>query len=675
MGPYRLEAVLGEGGMGRVYVGRTPAGSAVAVKLVHRAYAADPAFRRRFEQEVATARRVQGLYTVPVVDADVQADEPWLATAYIPGPSLQHAVAEHGPLPVDATLSLIARVAEALQSIHAADVIHRDLKPSNVILTAEGPKVIDFGIARAADLTSITGTGVQPGTPAYMAPEHIRGQALTPAADVFALGVVANFAATGELAFGGGSAPAVIHRIVAQEPDLDGCAEPIRTIAAACLSKDPRQRPTPAEVIRQCHQAGTGMTERDAHTASLRPAAPSASPGPGTNTPPATPTEHDTGRPIAPAPPAVPPRTAQPRDAPTEVGPRPLTRRSRRNAGLAIGAVLAAVVLVVPWNTLNDDPERPSTSSQRAPAPPTPSLAATLSDGNNVADVAFSPDGKLLAASVFDDTSDARDGEVKLWDMAGRRQVATLSDQAKSISQVAFGPDGKLLATTSDDDTVRLWDVAGQRQVATLRGHTHTLTSVAFSPDGRTLASASEDDTVRLWNVTDHRPIATFTHPKGLYESVASVVFSPDGRTLATGNADGTVRLWNVAERRQAATLRGHTEAVRAVVFSPDGRFLASAGSDNTSRLWDVAKRQEVATLRGHDDHNLFPAVAFSPDGRTLAYNSQDDSAAITVKLWNLPSRRPIATLTTEAYSLAFSPDSRTLATNIRSSVNLWDIG
>lgn len=258
VGPYRLAAVLGAGGMGRVYLGHTPAGSAVAIKVVHQEYAADPSFRRRFEHEVASARRVQGLYTAPVVDADVEAAEPWLATAYVPGPSLQYAVTEHGPLPVDAALGLIAQIAEALQDIHSAEVVHRDLKPSNVILTPDGPKVIDFGIARAADLTSITGTDARPGTPAYMAPEHILGHTLTPAADVFALGVLANFAVTGQLAFGGGNDHAVTYRILELDPDLDGCPEPLRGIATACLDKDPNQRPTPTEVIQYCRQGTTG---------------------------------------------------------------------------------------------------------------------------------------------------------------------------------------------------------------------------------------------------------------------------------------------------------------------------------------------------------------------------------------------------------------------------------
>jgi WD40 repeat protein len=257
VGPYRLEAVLGGGGMGRVYLGRTPAGSPLAVKVVHQEYAADRSFRLRFEHEVATAQRVRGLYTATVVDADVTAGVPWLATNYIPGPSLQFAVTEYGPLPVDAAVELVAKVAEALQSIHAADVIHRDLKPSNVILTPDGPRVIDFGIARAAELTSVTNTDARPGTPAYTAPEHILGQPLTPAADVFSLGVLINFAATGQLAFGGND-HGLTYRIRELDPDLDGCPEPLRGIVTACLDKDPRRRPTPIDVIERCRHATTG---------------------------------------------------------------------------------------------------------------------------------------------------------------------------------------------------------------------------------------------------------------------------------------------------------------------------------------------------------------------------------------------------------------------------------
>ncbi|SDJ28361.1 Serine/threonine protein kinase [Actinokineospora alba] len=258
VGGYRLRACLGEGGMGRVYLSNTPGGRPIALKVIRAEYAADPAFRRRFEQEVATAQRVQGLYTAPVIDANPHSEQPWLATAYVAGPSLQQAVGVYGPLPAESVLILVAGVAEALQSIHAANVVHRDLKPSNVILAADGPRVIDFGIARAVDTTSVTQAGIRVGTPAFMAPEQVRGQPATPALDIFALGSLAVYAATGELPFGGGLDPAVPYRILEEEPDLATCPPQLRELVTRCLAKDPRQRPSPVQVIELCRQASTG---------------------------------------------------------------------------------------------------------------------------------------------------------------------------------------------------------------------------------------------------------------------------------------------------------------------------------------------------------------------------------------------------------------------------------
>jgi ABC-type phosphate transport system substrate-binding protein/predicted Ser/Thr protein kinase len=259
IGGYPVHGVLGDGGMGRVYLCSRPGdGSPVAVKVVRPEYAGDREFRRRFEQEVETARRVRGPYTVPVLDADVRAEQPWLATAFVPGPSLQQAVERDGPQRPAAVLLLVSEVAEALRAIHAAGVVHRDLKPANVIVSPSGPKVIDFGIARATEVTSITATGVTPGTPAYMAPEYIRSGQVTPAGDVFSLGVLANFAATGRMAFGGGGDMAVPYRILQEPPDLTGCPEPVRAVVSRCLDKDPLRRPTPDEVIRLCAAALAG---------------------------------------------------------------------------------------------------------------------------------------------------------------------------------------------------------------------------------------------------------------------------------------------------------------------------------------------------------------------------------------------------------------------------------
>ncbi|KAF2778296.1 serine/threonine-protein kinase [Streptomyces sp. OM5714] len=260
---YRLRARLGEGGMGVVYLSHTRGGQPVALKVVRRDYAQDAEFRRRFTHEVAAARRVQGPYTAPVLDSLTDGSEPWLATGYVPGPSLSAAVYQHGPLPLPTVLQLVAGIAEALQSIHAAGVVHRDLKPSNVLLASDGPRVIDFGIARAADTTALTGTDVRLGTPAYMAPEQAVGGDVTPALDVFALGLVACFAATGRHPFGEGSSHALLYRIVSNEPDLTACPEELRGLVGACLAKEAAARPTPAHIVEVCHTlAGTSGLAR-----------------------------------------------------------------------------------------------------------------------------------------------------------------------------------------------------------------------------------------------------------------------------------------------------------------------------------------------------------------------------------------------------------------------------
>ncbi|WP_031074872.1 serine/threonine-protein kinase, partial [Streptomyces sp. NRRL S-118] len=252
---YRLAARLGAGGMGKVYLSYTPGGRPVAIKVIRPDFAEDAEFRRRFAQEVQAAQRVQGLYTAPVIDADTDARQPWLATAYVPGPSLADAVQKHGSLPVDTILLLVAGIAEALQVIHAAGIVHRDLKPANVLLAADGPRVIDFGIARAADATSLTGSGVTIGTPSFMSPEQAAGRKVTAATDIFALGQVAAYAAMGSPAFGEGTSHGVLYRIVHEEPDLSGLPERLRELVTRCLTKDPDARPSVADILALCQAA------------------------------------------------------------------------------------------------------------------------------------------------------------------------------------------------------------------------------------------------------------------------------------------------------------------------------------------------------------------------------------------------------------------------------------
>jgi eukaryotic-like serine/threonine-protein kinase len=249
VGRFTILGLLGEGGMGRVFLGCSPGGRAVAIKIIRSALASDPAFRTRFTHEIAAARAVGGFYTAPVVDADTTGPQPWLAVAYVAGPSLLDAVVASGPLPPPAIRQLGLGLAEALQAIHAAGVVHRDMKPSNVLLAADGPRVIDFGIARAAESSSVTRTGTIVGSAGFMAPEQITGGDVGPATDVFALGAVLTFAATGQGPFGEGRTEALAYRVVYGDPMLDNLPEPPRGMVERCLAKDPRQRPDPAEVI------------------------------------------------------------------------------------------------------------------------------------------------------------------------------------------------------------------------------------------------------------------------------------------------------------------------------------------------------------------------------------------------------------------------------------------
>src|ERR1700728_4663751 len=240
---------LGSGGMGRVFLCRSAGGRTVAVKLIRADLAADPEFRARFGREVAAARKVSGLYTAALVDADVDGEVPWLATAYIPGPSLTDAVAAHGPLPPAAVLMLAAGLAEGLAAIHAAGVVHRDLKPSNVLLAEDGPRVIDFGISRAMEASVLTSTGLIVGSPGFMSPEQAEGGVAGPPSDVFSLGAVLVYAATGHGPFGGGSTAALVYRVVHAEPELDDVPETIRRLVARCLSKNAAMRPTAADLL------------------------------------------------------------------------------------------------------------------------------------------------------------------------------------------------------------------------------------------------------------------------------------------------------------------------------------------------------------------------------------------------------------------------------------------
>ncbi|MFF8833595.1 protein kinase [Streptomyces sp. NPDC015131] len=361
IGPYRLLGLLGEGGMGRVYLARSEGGRTVAVKLVLRRLARDGEFRRRFAQEVAAARRVGGRWTAPVLDADTEAEVPWVATGYIPGPSLSEVVGEdHGPLPAASVRALASGLSQALGAIHEAGLVHRDLKPSNVLVTVDGPRVIDFGIARALDATAAgdvrTGTGALVGSPGFMSPEQVRGERVTAASDVFCLGAVLAYAATGRMPFGGAESGVhgLLYRIVTEEPDLEGVPPSLAGLVRACLIKDPAGRPSVAELIeatRDAEPAGAWLPGALLAQLGRRAARLLDAELPGPATPPARQPQPLTPVPYAPAgfgaplPYAYPTQPGHAGGPGVPAGP---VRRPARSGGARLAVIVLSIVVGAP---------------------------------------------------------------------------------------------------------------------------------------------------------------------------------------------------------------------------------------------------------------------------------------------------------------------------------------
>ncbi|MFD4596025.1 serine/threonine protein kinase [Streptomyces rubiginosohelvolus] len=408
IGAYRLLGRLGEGGMGQVFLARSDRGRTVALKLVRRELAERPEFRARFRQEVHAAHRVGGAWTAPVLDSDTEAPVPWVATGYVAGPSLQRIVSgrpgapvtasgAYGPLPARSVRFLGSGLAHALQHIHGAGLIHRDLKPSNVLMTIDGPRVIDFGIARALESVAdgdLTRTGVLVGSPGFMAPEQVRGERVTTACDVFCLGSVLAYAASGRLPFGtaeSGGVHALMFRIAQEDPDLTGVPEELAGVVRDCLAKDPAARPgtdeilarlgeadadepwLPATLLAQLGSQAVGLLDAEDPEEPGKPEAPGRPGSPRGSESPQTPeTPRRPVSPQGPAGPAVPPSgphtLASPPWPPTPAQPIQLSQpsypaapippahfaptppppaRERRSAGATIALIAVAVVVAI----------------------------------------------------------------------------------------------------------------------------------------------------------------------------------------------------------------------------------------------------------------------------------------------------------------------------------------
>ncbi|MFK4544672.1 outer membrane protein assembly factor BamB [Streptomyces tendae] len=496
VGPYRIVARLGSGGMGRVYLAGSPGGRAAAVKVVHEELAEDPAFRRRFGREVAAAQRVAGPFTAPVVDADPDADLPWLATAYVPGVALGTAVAAHGVWPERSVRALGSGLAEALDAIHRADVVHRDLKPSNVLLAPDGPRVIDFGISVAADDTKLTTTGAVVGSPGYLPPEQLVGREVGPPGDVFALGALLAYAATGTGPFGGGPAHGVNYRVVHEDPDLERVPDGLAEVVARCLAKDPRRRPEVPELVGELGRWEAADGTRGTFTAGTWLPAPVAADVAALGAEPLPQAQAQTQTTAA-APAAA--------DLPTvTVGPAPTAVATAR-----LGAPPAA---------------RPRGATRRRTAV----LAAAG------AFVALAVVGGLLLPRAFSDSAGRGDGaEGSGSPTAAARQPTVRelwpSDMGLRHAEVARGKlvgeddDGRLHAlTAADGDTAWTYDSAGS---GSFEGVSDGLAVVSSNEEG-TVQGIDVDSGKRVW-IVDAR---THTPPGADFDLYMRVVV-----------ADGTV--------------------------------------------------------------------------------------------------------------------------------------
>ncbi|MFD8141874.1 WD40 repeat domain-containing serine/threonine protein kinase [Streptomyces sp. NPDC059708] len=621
VGPYRLEGRLGAGGMGQVFLGTSASGRRVAVKLIRPELAGSARFRERFAREAAAARQVGGFHTAQVVDADPTAQPPWLATAFVPGPTLQRLVDADGPRDPETVLRLGAGIAEGLAAIHRCGLVHRDLKPGNVIVAEDGPRIIDFGIALEPGADGPTRAGSVIGTYAYMSPEQVRGEALSPAGDVFAFGSVLVFAATGRSPFDATTVPAIVHRVVTEPPRLGGLAAPLRELVEACLAKDPARRPGMDEVLARLSVTGPGR-------------GPNTAPGTPPGTPPGT---FGTAQgAFGAAPPGVfgtAPDAFEPARSPVEATP---DAPAPGPFAAAPGPVEAA-----PGESFHALPTQPAEVPAGPPAPPgTPTAPALPKAGaGSVSRRTLLLGGIGAAAAAVAVPAyllrDSWPGSASQPDRT--RPEARLEGHPQSLKCLAFSPDGRTLAAAGSAGELWLWDTVTRRPITKFGGEPPRANGLVFTPDGRTLVGSCDDGTLRRWDVRSRSPLPALTgfEPYSL-PTPYSLAVSPDGAVLAAAGA-GTLQLFDLASGRRLKKLEAGEPS--GVVFTPDGKGVATASRQRVL-LWDVAGGEQPRAFTDDSVAFRFNRVLISPDGKTIG------GAGPGVHLWDRETGRPTATLT-----------------------------
>ncbi|MFC4565749.1 WD40 repeat domain-containing serine/threonine protein kinase [Nocardiopsis mangrovi] len=663
---HTLLARIGGGGMGRVYLGRSRSGRLLAVKVVHPDHAGDPEFGERFAREVRAVQGISGAFTAPIVDAGPTDDPPWLATGYVPSVSLAEAVHRAGPLPEAAVAYLGLGLGEALRSVHAAGITHRDLKPSNILLAADGPRVIDFGVARSFDETPMTRTGQMVGTAAYMSPEQANGHRAGPASDVFALGGVLHFALTGRAPFPGDD-HTVLFRIVRDEPDLGAVPGPLRDIVRRCLAKDPGLRPAPADLVAELARtvpAASGLSPAPYPGA---PAVP-GQPGPALVWPPLpvrgliTERERQARYFQENARAAGPGGAGAPRRGRTRL----LVTFAAASTVLVIGAaalVAAQLTGVSPWAAADGSADGAgSPGAEDGVAPPRPWDGGVDPDGLDVESAFLHIEGHDPVASLaFDPVESdviyaARLGRLDRWPIPpapeGEFPTAESDEQTDIdgdgdtlVRSVATAPEGGTVATSTTSGEIRVIDSSSGavRTVAPAEGDggfpdasQRSLEerfpdgrTVMFAPDGRTLYAAGSRGVTRYDTATGEE------RPLGSPVAGDAVSLHPEGTRLLVTDG-GTVRIVDAESGEEAGAFDSGASGRISAVYSGDGTRIITAGSDTVVRVFDAETFEAEQELTSHTSAVI--AIAASPNGRVLA--TADQSGLITT--WNLDTGAPL---------------------------------